>query len=126
MKRSIIAAALLIGAIVVCSLSYCFLNNTTDTIISLSDTALKSAEENNTEQMLITAQKIKNTWIKKESILSAITPHGETESMDEIIEKLIYFAENKKIDEYKEYCVELKAQAAFIKEEEKLSLRNIF
>lgn len=126
MKRSIIAAALLIAAIAICSLSYYFLNNTTDTIISLSDTALKSAEESNTEQMLITAQKIKNTWIKKESILSAITPHGETESMDEIIEKLIYFAKNKKVDEYKEYCIELKAKASFIKEEEKLSLRNIF
>lgn len=126
MKRSIIAAALLIAAIAICSLSYYFLNNTTDTIISLSDTALKYAEENNTEQMLITAQKIKNTWIKKESILSAITPHGETESMDEIIEKLIYFAKNKKVDEYKEYCIELKAKASFIKEEEKLSLRNIF
>ena len=126
MKRIIIAAALLIAVIAICSLSYYFLNNTIDTIISLADTALKSAEENNTEQMLITAQKIKNTWIKKESILSVMTPHSETESMDEIIEKLIYFAKNKKVDEYKEYCVELKAKASFIKEEEKLSLRNIF
>lgn len=126
MKRSVIAAVLLIAVITICSISYRFLNNTTEDIISLSDSALKFAEENNSEQMLLTAQKIKNTWTKNESMLSAITPHQETENMDEIIEKLIFFAENNNVDDYKEYCIELKSKAAYIKEEEKLSLRNIF
>lgn len=126
MKRSLIAAILLLSVMIICCLGYIFLESTTDKLIDLSDTALKYAEENNTEQMILKAQEIKNIWVKKESILSAITPHGETESMDEIIEKLIHFAENEKIDEYKEYCVELKAKASYIKEEEKLSLRNIF
>lgn len=126
MKRSIIAAALLIVIIVICSSGYLFLNNTTDSLISLSDKALESARENDNGQMLALALEIKKTWTKKESILSAITPHEETENMDEIIEKLIYFAESKKADDYKEYCVELKAKAEYIKEEEKISLRNIF
>lgn len=126
MKRSIIAAALLIVIIVICSSGYLFLNNTTDSLISLSDKALESARENDNGQMLVLALEIKKTWTKKESILSAITPHEETENMDEIIEKLIYFAESKKADDYKEYCVELKAKAEYIKEEEKISLRNIF
>lgn len=126
MKRSIIAAILLFSVMIICFLGYNFLSSTTENLITLSDTALKYAEENNTEQMILTAQKIKKLWKKKESILSAITPHSETENMDETIEKLIHFAENEKFDEYKEYCVELKAKASFIREEEKLSLRNVF
>ncbi len=126
MKRTIIAVVLLIAVITICSISYRFLNNTTEDIISLSDSALIFAEENNSEQMLLTAQKIKIIWTKKESVLSAITPHQETENMDEIIEKLIFFAENNNADDYKEYCIELKSKAAYIKEEEEISLRNIF
>lgn len=126
MKRSIIAAALLTAIIAICSSGYLFLNNTTDSLISLSDKALESAQENDPGQMLASALEIKNTWAKKESILSAITPHEETENMDETIKKLIYFAENGSIDDFRECCVELKAKAEYIKEEEKISLRNIF
>lgn len=126
MKRSIIAVILLISVISICSLGYWFLNDTTKELIYLSDTALKAAEINDSEEMLITAQKIKSTWTKKESVLSAITPHQETESMDEIIEKLIFFAENKNTEDYMEYCVELKSRANYIRDEEKLSLKNIF
>ncbi len=126
MKRSIIAVFLLISVISICSLSYWFLNDTTKELINLSDTALKAAEMNDSKKMLITAQKIKNTWIKKESMLSAITPHQETESMDGIIEKIIFFAENKNTEDYMEYCIELKSQANYIRDEEKLSLKSIF
>ena len=54
MKRSLIAAGLLLSVMVICCLGYNFLNSTTDDIIALSDTALKYAEENNTEPVSYT------------------------------------------------------------------------
>lgn len=126
MKRSFIAGILLLSVISVSAVGYVFLKNTTEEIILLSDRALKYAEENNFREMVSAAEEIKRIWVKKESILSAITPHGETESMDEIIEKMIFFGENKDTDKYTECCIELKAKAYSVKEEEKISWRNIF
>lgn len=126
MKRSIIATLLLVSVVIICICGYIFLNRTTDELITLADSALKYAEENNKNEMLNSAYEIRKIWQKKEAILSAITPHQETENMASIIEKLIFFAENENPEEYKEYCIELKTKALFVKEEERLSVRNIF
>ena len=125
MKKVYIAILLLGICAGVCIFEQTTINNVYNYTNEIIDTALKYAEQKDFEKSKNECKKLNDYWNKKYTCLSAMIDHAQLDSANASIISAKEI-ENDDFDSLKEKLIDAKSEIEIIKENQSITLGNIF
>lgn len=125
MKRIIIAFAMLSFAITAAILCAVILDKNISELSTEINELYTKAEEENNDEIRITADKILDKWSKTEKFLKIVTMHDKINELSKSFLALKHFSQTQNIEEIKQTCAEISVMLNILLSSEKAELSNI-